>query len=277
MVSMTRKITRTPAKTQKDQNVVHFLSDWQWVKQLKLGLVEDRFCLYLQELTPLTTLDSRRYCEVSLRLKTEKNQLIYPALFLPLAERYNLSHKIDQWVIKNLFEQLVQAPDKIKENYRFALNVSAANLKDYRFFESIYAQVSEFELSPDMICFEISERVALANLRLASDLITDLQTQGYCCALDNCGSNMSSFTYLQYLPVDYLKISERFVKNMNQDITDKAIVELINYIGQSMGLQVIAKGVENQEIFNEVKALDLDYAQGYYLSQPQPMNLYRLV
>jgi EAL domain-containing protein (putative c-di-GMP-specific phosphodiesterase class I) len=64
---------------------------------------------------------------------------------------------------------------------------------------------------------------------------------------------------------------------MNEDITDKAIVELINYIGQSMGLQVIAKGVENKEIFNEVKALDLDYAQGYYLSQPQPMNLNRLV
>ena len=116
-------------------------------------------------------------------------------------------------------------------------------------------------------------RRLLANLRLASELITELQTQGYCCALDNYGSNMSSFSYLKYLPVDYLKISEKFVRKMNQDITDQAIVELINYIGQTMGLQVIAKGVENEEIFNEVKALELDYAQGYYLSKPQPMNL----
>ncbi|MEB3280439.1 MAG: EAL domain-containing protein [Lyngbya sp.] len=276
MVSITRKKTRTHPRTPTDHNV-HFLSDWQWVKQIKQALLENRFCLYLQEVTPLATLDHRRYSEVLLRLKTENNQLISPALFLRVAERYHLSSQIERWVMNTLLEQLAEAPVRVQENYRFAVNLSASHLRDDGLFESIHAQVSEFELSPDLICFEISERVALENLRLASDVITDLQTLGYCCALDDCGSNMSSFTYLKYLPVDYLKISERFVKNMSQDISDKAIVELINYLGQSMGLQVIAKGIENEENFNEVKALGLDYAQGYYLSQPQPMNLNRLV
>ncbi len=273
MVSMARKKTHSP---HAHSNVIHFLSDWQWVKQLKQALVEDQFCLYLKELTPLTTLDYRRYCEISLRLVTGTDQVIHPALFLPLAERYNLGDKIDQWLIKNWFEEFVKAPKKVQENYRFALKLSAVHLRDYRFFDYIHAQVNEFELSPDIICFEISERVALGHLRLASDLITDLQTQGYCCALDNCGSNMSSFSYLKYLPVDYLKISERFVRNIHQDIADKAIVELVNYIGQSMGLQVIAKGVDNEEIFQEIKALEIDYAEGSYLSQVQPMNLHRL-
>lgn len=273
MVSMTWKKTRTFPRTQTHQNVVHFLSDWQWVKQIKQALSENRFCLYLQEITPLTTLDYRRFSEVLLRLRTENNQLISPARFLGVAEHYNLSSQIERWVITTLFEQLAQAPTHILENHRFSINLSPAYLTDERLFEYIHAQVSEFELSPDLICFEISERLALENLRLASDIITDLQTRGYCCALDNCGSNMSSFTYLKYLPVDYLKISERFVKKIGQDITDKAIVELINYLGQTMGLQVIAKGVENEEIFNEVKALGLDYAQGYYLDHPKKMNV----
>ena len=275
MVSITRKKTRTRPRTPTHQNV-HFLSDWQWVKQIKRALLENNFCLYLQESTPLATLDNRRFSEVLLRLKTENNQLVSPACFLRVAERYHLSSQIERWVVNSLFEQLAQAPLHILENHRFSINISASDLKDERLFELVHARVSEFDLSPDIICFEISERVALENLRLASDVITDLQTRGYCCALDNCGSNMSSFTYLQYLPVDYLKISERFVKNISRDIADKAIVELINYLGQSMGLQVIVKGVENEEIFNEVKALGIDYAQGYYLSQPQAMNLNKL-
>ncbi|MEL7037438.1 MAG: EAL domain-containing protein [Cyanobacteria bacterium J06592_8] len=273
MFSKTWEKTRTKPQNLNHQNV-YFLSDWQWVKQIKHALTENRFCLYLQEITPLATLDERRYSEVFLRLKTEQNQLISPARFLNIAEQYNLSVKIEQWAMNTLLEQLAQAPAQIRENHRFSINLSASHLKDDRLFESIHAQVNEFELSPDLICFEISERLALENLRLASNLITDLQTRGYCCALDNCGSNMSSFTYLKYLPVDYLKISERFVKKMGQDITDKAIVELINYLGQSIGLQVIAKGVENEEIFNEVQALGVDYAQGYYLSQPKLMNLH---
>ncbi|WP_413161042.1 EAL domain-containing protein [Capilliphycus salinus ALCB114379] len=276
MVSITRKKTRTSPRTRTYQNV-HFLSDWQWVKQIKQALAENRFCLYLQELTPLATLDDRQYSQVLLRLKTENNQLILPAYFMMIAERYHLSYQIERWVINRLLEQLAQVPPDILENHRFSINLSASHLKDEGLFESIHAQVSEFELSPDIICFEITEGVALQNLRLASDVITDLQTRGYCCALDNCGGNMSSFNYLKYLPVDYLKISERFVKNIGEDITEKAIVELINYLGQSMGLQVIAKGVENEEILNEVKALGLDYAQGYYLSKPQPMNLNRFV
>ncbi|MDY7021877.1 MAG: EAL domain-containing protein [Cyanobacteriota bacterium] len=273
MFSKTWEKTRTKPQSPNPQNV-YFLSDWQWVKQIKHALAENQFCLYFQDITPLATLDERRYSEVFLRLKTEQNQLISPARFLKIAEQYNLSYQIEQWAMNTLLTKLAQAPAHILENHRFSINLSASHLKDDRLFESIHAQVNEFEIPPDLICFEISERLALENLRLASNLITDLQTRGYCCALDNCGSNMSSFTYLKYLPVDYLKISERFVKKIGQDITDKAIVELINYLGQSIGLQVIAKGVENEEIFNEVQALGVDYAQGYYLSKPKLMNLH---
>lgn len=272
----TRMKRRTQSQTQSSSNIISLLSDWQWVKQLKTALLENRFCLYLQEVPSLTTLDSRRYFEVLLRLRNQDNQLISPSVFIPIAEHYQLMHNINKWVVEHFLDHLLNADPQVWENYRFSLNLSAASLRNYQWFDRLHHALVEFEISPDIICFEISETIALSNLKLASELMIDLQTMGYCFALDDCGSNLSSFQYLQYLPVDYLKIAENFVQNMQHDASDKAIVELINYMGQVLGLQVVAKGVETQETFERVQRMEIDYAQGFYLSRPKPINLSQL-
>ncbi|MGL5084068.1 MAG: EAL domain-containing protein [Microcoleaceae cyanobacterium] len=259
--------------TSASQKRISVLSDWQWVKRIKNALAKNQFRLYFQQATALQTLDSRHYCEVLLRLVDEDGNLISPAIFLPIAERYQLMPQVEQWIFDAFLDQLVHANPEIWENYRFAINLSEFHLRNYQFIDKMHQKLMAFGVPTEVICFEIQETVALSNLKLASEFITELQTLGYCFALDNCGSRMSSFTYLKYLPVDYLKIDESFVKNMKQDIADKAIVEIINYLGQIMGLQTIAKGVESPEIFAEVNTVGVDYAQGYYLAQPQPMNL----
>ncbi|MGF1491950.1 MAG: EAL domain-containing protein [Microcoleaceae cyanobacterium] len=264
-----------PPTTKVRANVSSF-SDWQWIKRIKTALAENRFCLYQEQIAALNTLDERHYCEVSLRLLDDQDYPIPAEVFLPIAERYQLMPQIEEWVFQELLYQIAKADVQVWQDYRFAVPLSESQLKDYQFLDLIHHQLIDFGIPTELICFEISEQTALSNLKLVSEFITDLQTLGYCFTLTQCGSKMSSFTYLKYLPVDYLKIDQTFVKNMGQDLADKVIVEMINYMGQIMGLQTIATGVDSAEILAEVKALDVDYAQGGHLTEAQPMNLGQL-
>ena len=122
-----------------------------------------------------------------------------------------------------------------------------------------------------MICFEITETVAIANLSKAVEFIQELKMLGCRFALDDFGSGMSSFAYLKNLPVDYLKIYGDFVKDIIHNPTSLAMVQAMNRIGYTMNIQTIAEFVENDAILEQVAALGVDYAQGYGIAKPRPL------
>ena len=150
--------------------------------------------------------------------------------------------------------------------------VSGHSLGDPELLQFLSQQFDEMNLPSQQICFEVTETAAIANLSNATCLIRELQRRGYRFALDDFGSGLSSFAYLKSLPVDFLKIDGLFVKDIVDDPIGMAMVRCINDIGHVMGKQTIAESVENKTILGKLRQIGVDYAQGYGIGRPRPIE-----
>ena len=264
-----------------DEKMVQQQGEVQWVGRINQALEHDRFCLYYQPIVPLNptqhpTQHPGEHYEVLLRLQDETGQIVLPMAFIPAAERYNLMHLIDRWVIRTLFssqgshyrEVWSSCYGQSCDPYLYAINLSGASLNDAHFVEFLREQFALHQIPPKLICFEITETVAITNLTQAAQFIAEIRELGCRFALDDFGSGMSSFSYLKNLPVDFLKIDGSFVKAMIDDPVSLVIVESIKDIGQAMGLKTIAEFVENETIFDQLRLMGIDYAQGYGVGMP---------
>ncbi len=141
----------------------------------------------------------------------------------------------------------------------------------------IYEQFEIWKIPPHKVCFEVTETAAISNLSYATNFIHQLQYKGCLFSLDDFGSGLSSFAYLKNLPVDYLKIDGLFVKDMLVDKVDLAMVKSINEVGHVMKKKTIAEFVESEQIFNLLKELGVDYAQGYCVGKPVPLDELKVI
>jgi diguanylate cyclase (GGDEF)-like protein len=261
----------------KGRNRVH--SETQWVPRLLRALEDNQFCLYSQPIVQVSQgLDenTKKIHEILIRFKDETGQIILPLNFIPIAERYGLMHLIDRWVIKNLFDFINQSrrqkTNRELDNDFYMINLSGASLNDDQFLDFVKEQLDLYSIKPETICFEITETMAIENVNKTASLIQQLRTLGCSFALDDFGSGMSSFGYLKNLPVDYLKIDGIFIKDIVQNRVDGEIVEAINRVAHVMGIQTVAEYVENNDILIELKSLGIDYAQGYGIAKPAPLQ-----
>jgi EAL domain-containing protein (putative c-di-GMP-specific phosphodiesterase class I) len=205
-------------------------------------------------------------------MRDEQGKLLPPLAFLPAAERYNLMPAIDFWVIKTAFEYVRDTCTDRSVHTTCSINLSGATLCDEHLIAFIRDQFERCGISPTVICFELTETAAIANLDSAATLIRELKQIGCRFALDDFGSGMSSFGYLKTLPVDYVKIDGSFVKDMLHDSIDRAMVEAINNIGHVMGIQTIAEFVEDDAIREALENIGVNFAQGYGVGRPEPLE-----
>jgi EAL domain-containing protein (putative c-di-GMP-specific phosphodiesterase class I) len=209
-----------------------------------------------------------------LRMLDENNRLVGPGSFIPAAERYLLMPAIDRWVITNTFHMLTQNKKHVEKHVSTCcINLSGQSLSDERFMDFLVNEIIESGITPKILCFEITETAVIANLGNATNLISSLRGMGCRFALDDFGVGLSSFGYLKNLPVDYLKLDGCFVQNMVADNIDHAMVEAINQIGHTMDIKTIAEFVEDEETLEAVRAIGVDYAQGYVISKPVPIEI----
>jgi diguanylate cyclase (GGDEF)-like protein/PAS domain S-box-containing protein len=244
----------------------------QWVSKIHTAFEKNLFSLNVQEITPICVKEYGEHYEVLIRMTGDNGELIPPGAFLPAAERYNLSPKIDRWVIESTFQWLLEHPDRLDNLGLCSINLSGNSLCDKEFLEFVVRTFNSTEIPPHKICFEITETAAIANLTGATEFIKKIKEIGCYFALDDFGSGLSSFAYLKNLPVDILKIDGIFVKDIARDSVDYAMVKSINEIGHVMGKQTVAEFVEDKEILNKLKEIGVDYAQGYYFSKPHPLD-----
>ncbi|MEH6735481.1 MAG: EAL domain-containing protein [Shewanella sp.] len=246
--------------------------EFRWVHELKYALNENRFELYAQPIVSLSDPTQKRIYEVLLRLRTRSGDIAPPGAFLPVAERYNLSEAIDRWVVDHTLIWMELHFKHLGDIDHLAINLSGASLGSSALLSHIMQQITLHHLPPSMIKFEITETAAISNLRDATLFIKTLCEFGCQFALDDFGSGLSSFAYLKNLPVTTLKIDGMFVKDILDDPIDEAMVKSINDIGHVMGMKTIAEFVENDAIRQRLKDMGVDFAQGYEIGRPVPID-----
>jgi len=260
---------------EEDIELVRRRGEMQWVSRITRAMEENRLRLFVQPIVPLfPSPDADVHYEMLLRMIDDNGQLILPMAFIPAAERYNLMTSIDRWVVSAAFSTFHQLFPPVAGGGKSicTVNLSGHTLCDEHFLDFIERQFAINQVPYPSICFEITETAAITNLTEAINFIRVLKAKGCKFSLDDFGSGLSSFTYLKNLPVDYLKIDGAFVKDMETDPMDRAMVESINHIGHVMGLKTIAEFVESEQIMAHLKAIQVDYVQGDFIKAPQPLS-----
>jgi diguanylate cyclase (GGDEF)-like protein/PAS domain S-box-containing protein len=244
--------------------------DISWAETLGAALVEDRFSLYGQWVYPLDGSTKRpSHCEVLLRLQGPHGEVVSPAAFLPAAERYHMMPAIDRWVVRHALSRLgPQADDHVFYN----INLSGQSLCDPDFLDFVLSQFDESALPPERVCFEITETAAISNMTSASGFISRLSEIGCAFALDDFGSGLCSFGYLKNMRVRYIKIDGVFVRDMENDPVDRAMVWCINEMARVMGIKTIAEYVESEAVLQELRDIGVDYGQGWFMARPWPLQ-----
>lgn len=264
---------------QHTEEAVHLhRTEIEWASSISTALEKGTMLLAVQDAVSLQGhTKPRHYQEILLRMNDDNGNLVSTEALINAAERYNLMPSIDRWVIRTTFKLIKHKIIKADEERIVAINLSGTSLNDPEFLEYVRAQFWEFyEVSPTVICFEITETAAISNLAKANKFIRSLRYLGCHFALDDFGSGLSSFGYLKNLPVDFLKIDGKFVRDIIKNPLDRAMVEATVKIGNVMGIPTIAEWVENERIFKQVRRLDVNYAQGYFIEKPQIVDLTQL-
>ena len=248
----------------------------QWVQRIQAMMDQDRFRLYFQVIGPIANCAverNRLHGEVLVRMLDDDGSLIGPDAFIPAAERYSLMPAIDRWVVKNTLETLSRDIEQVQKRLSVcSINLSGQSLSDDRFMSALVQMIEDMDIPPELLCFEITETAVISNLSNATRLIDTLRAMGCRFALDDFGVGLSSFGYLKSLSVDYLKLDGCFIKNMTRDGTDYAMVHAINYVGQTLKIKTIAEFVENRETLEALREIGVDYAQGYGIAKPMPLE-----
>ena len=246
----------------------------EWVVILKKALQEDRFEMFAQPIHPLEEVafnEPYHHYELLVRMYNEDGQQIPPDEFIPAAEYYSMMPALDRWVVSNSLSHISQVPEQSPLPV-FAINLSGQSLNDSRFLTFVLDEIKASGVDPQMLCFEITEQVAVDDLSLLANFISTLKNLGSTFSLDDFGTGVSSYGYLKSLDVDYLKIDGSFVKNIASDEVSSAMVQSINQVGHTMNLKIIAEYVENDEIIDLLREMGVDYGQGYGIDRPGPIK-----
>lgn len=256
-----------------DSTLTQRLNEMQWANRINQAMKEDRFHLYYQTIEAIDPIENEgEHYEILIRMEDENGEIIPPEDFLPAAENYHLSPKLDRWVIKNTIDWLNHNTDHLETLSVCSMNLSGLSIGDSETLEFIKYTLEQSSVPPGKICFEITETAAITNLDAAVRFMHKLKAIGVLFSLDDFGTGLSSFAYLRTLPVDYLKIDGMFVRHIDRSIIDWTMVKAINDMGQIMGKQTIAEFVENAEIYHQLSEIGVNYAQGFLLSKPRSIN-----
>ena len=228
------------------------------------------FVLYAQ---PILDLRTRAYThfEVLVRMKVKGRRLLPAAEFLDLAEQVGQSQFIDRWVMRRVIQWMNEEPVG-QDHIFFNINISGKTLADPALVHEIQEEIHRAGADPNRIIIEITETAAIQDLQRARDFMTAMKEEGCRFALDDFGAGFSSFAYLKYLPVDYLKIDGSFINHLATSKEDQAIVRAIHHMAHSLNLETVAEYVTSREVLEILVEIGVDYAQGFSIAKPQPFT-----
>ncbi|MBR6153258.1 MAG: EAL domain-containing protein [Treponema sp.] len=198
-----------------------------------------------------------------------KDHPISPALFIPIAENNGFITKIGRIMTEKVIKQMAAMRDEGQQLRRFAINYSAGQIVDTGYVDFLRGLLEKYNIPPEMIEIEITESLFLGNDQDSANLFKQLDELGVSLALDDFGTGYSSISYLAYLPVGVVKIDKTMVDVYLHDGKDVLIQNIISMV-HSLGMKLIAEGIEEKWQYEKLKTFDCDIIQGYYFSKPIP-------
>ncbi len=242
----------------------------EWVERIRAALDEDRLVLHAQPVVHAAS-GARTQHELLIRMLGQDDSLIEPGRFLPIAERYGLIREIDRWVIGRasamLGQQRAEGRTPVVE-----INLSGQSLSDPDLAEYVGQALSDAQVDPRQLVFEVTETAAIGNMAAAQGCAERLGKLGCRFALDDFGAGFGSFYYLKHLPFDFIKIDGEFVRSCTVNHTDRLVVKAVVELAKGMGKLTIAEFVGDQETLCVLRELGVDYLQGFHLGKPAPLG-----
>ena len=211
--------------------------------------------------------------EALVRWMHPKQGLIFPDSFIPLAEGSGSIEALTEWVLD---EAIHQGGRWIAEGKKLSVsvNISALILHNPTFPDMVAKQLEKTGFPAELLKLEITESAIISDVYRATEIVTRLHEMGVCLSIDDFGTGYTSLAYLRRLPVDEIKIDKSFVMNMMYVADDEVIVRTLLDLAKSLGLSVVAEGVEDAQIWKILEALDCDVAQGYFMSRPIDLDTF---
>jgi len=211
-------------------------------------------------------------CEALLRWTHPEEGPISPGEFVPVAETAGLSLLIGDWVLDEVCRQISEWREAGIPTVPVSVNLSATQFSDRRMIDKVREALSTYSIDPALIEFEITETALMRDVDLATEVANGLLDMGIRLSIDDFGTGYSSFGYLRRLPVADIKVDRAFVNDIARSDSDMAILRAMVDLGHSLGLGVIAEGVESEAQLDALAAIGCDFAQGFYIARPLPAS-----
>ena len=239
------------------------------MEELYEALEERQFTLHYQPVVSVHN-GALSGAEALLRWAHPDRGLVFPGDFIQDLENSGLIVPVGAWVLEEACRQAQEWHESFPDmHFRVKLNVSASQLAHPSFNDTVVKALNETGVHSDRICFEITESALMHDVAGAWSKLRKAKDRGIALALDDFGTGYSSLTHLRRFNLDFLKIDKSFVDGLGRNPEDTAIIEHVIGLAHTLGLRVVAEGIEEEAQYKALRGLACDYAQGYYFSRPQ--------
>ena len=255
----------TPEMNAKLQQNKEILTD------LAESLTQDHFELYYQ---PLFTIDHKTLvgAEALIRWHHPEKGMIPPDKFIPVAEQSGLINELGDWVLAQACREIKTFVNAGIVDIKVAINISPVQFRRKDFLQHMLLIIEQHDVSPNFIELEITEGAVMDNVDQAIDMMQSLHDAGFQLAMDDFGTGYSSLSYLKRFPIQKVKIDRSFISDLENDDDSKSITTAIIQMSHSLGLEVLAEGVETEAQLQYLQGEKCDYVQGYYTGRPMPVS-----
>ncbi|MGV6817852.1 MAG: putative bifunctional diguanylate cyclase/phosphodiesterase [Thiotrichales bacterium] len=261
------------------EELAEFRQDAHIAQEIPKAIRANRLELHAQEIRCVNRQEQNprgKHYELLVRMRRESGEVVEPGRFIPVAENYGLASDIDRWVVSHALEWMETSRCALKECAasqefglcEFSINLSGQSVSDPQFLKDVLHMLDTSHVDPRRITFEITETAVISNLELAKELITQLKALGCRFSLDDFGSGMSSFGYLQELDVDYVKIDGSLVQKLAWGGLENAMVDAIIHVARHKKALTVAEFVEDDLTINLLRNAGIDFVQGYVVHRP---------
>jgi len=246
-------------------NIEHeYEQNLKWTKKIKDAIAQDRIEPLFQPIVNSTTKEIVKY-EALMRMVDENGEYIAPVHFLDLAKKNKLYPELTKIMLNKTFEKFKNSNSKV------SINLSVQDILNETVHEIILEKLHQYKLG-ERIVFEILESEGIENFEEVMKFIKEVKTTGAKISIDDFGTGYSNFEYLMKLNVDYIKIDASMIKDIDKNKNSQMVTETIIDFAQKMGIKTVAEFIHSEDVYNMIRKMGINYAQGYYFGEPKKLD-----